>query len=124
VLAEGIQTRQDNTTRFFVIQRERPADLAREKASLVFAAPNAPGALYECLGHFARRGLNLTKIESRPTRDTPWEYYFYVDFEGDLAPGPVQALLDELRGAMSFVRLLGVYPLDPLSQEVLLSVKP
>jgi len=93
-----------------VIQPERPADLPREKASLVFAAPNAPGALYDCLGHFARRGLNLTKIESRPTRDTPWEYYFYLDFEGDLSVPYVEGLLDELRGAMAFVRLLGVYP--------------
>ncbi|MDB5095918.1 MAG: putative prephenate dehydratase [Cyanobacteria bacterium RYN_339] len=117
ILAEGIQTRQDNTTRFFVIQLDRPADLAREKASLVFAAPNSPGALYDCLGRFARRGLNLTKIESRPTRDTPWEYYFYVDFEGDLEPTALQALLDELRPSMAFVRLLGVYPAkDPLTR--------
>lgn len=110
VLAEGIQTRQDNTTRFFVVQRERPAGLARQKASLVFAAPNSPGALYDCLGYFARRGLNLTRIESRPTRDTPWEYYFYIDFEGDLSEEHLVALLAELRGHMQFVRLLGVYP--------------
>jgi prephenate dehydratase len=114
VLAEGIQTRQDNTTRFFVIRRERPADLAAEKASLVFAAPNAPGALHRVLGAFERRGLNLTKIESRPTRDTPWEYHFYVDVEGARdqgLPQPALAeLMTELADTLPFVRLLGTYP--------------
>jgi prephenate dehydratase len=114
VLAEGIQTRDDNTTRFFVIRRDRPADTRREKASIVFAAPNAPGALYRVLGAFEHRGFNLTKIESRPTRDTPWEYHFYVDFEGGegrpLGEEAVSALMTELSGALPFVRLLGVYP--------------
>lgn len=114
VLAEGIQTRSDNTTRFFVVQRERPAGLRAEKASLVFAAPNAPGSLYRVLGAFERHGLNLTKIESRPTRDTPWEYHFYVDFEGpgvqELNPASVDDMMAELSRSLPFVRLLGTYP--------------
>jgi prephenate dehydratase len=110
ILAEGIQTREDNTTRFFVIRREAPVGMAREKASLVFAAANQPGSLYHCMGVFARRGLNLTKLESRPTLDKPWEYYFYLDFEGDLTVELVDEVLGELKPFTSFMRLLGVYP--------------
>lgn len=110
VLAEGIQTREDNTTRFFVIRREVPAGLPREKASLVFAAANQPGSLYHCLGVFLAHGLNLTKIESRPTLNRPWEYYFYLDFEGALTPEVVEVVMAELKPHMSFLRLLGVYP--------------
>lgn len=114
VLAEGIQSRQDNTTRFFVISRTRPEGLRAEKASLVLSAPNRPGGLYAVLGAFARRGLNLTKLESRPTQDTPWEYHFYVDFElGDgslLLDDWLDELLAELREPHGMVRLLGVYP--------------
>lgn len=113
VLAEDIQSRADNTTRFFVIARERPAGLPATKASLVFAAPNVPGSLHACLGHFAQRGLDLTKIESRPTRHTPWEYHFYVDVVGDLSPGPLTELSAALSTAAADLRLLGAYPRDP-----------
>lgn len=108
VLERDIQTRQDNTTRFFVIARERPEALASEKASLVFATANRPGALHACLGAFA--GLNLTKLESRPTRDTPWEYHFYLDFEGDAFGPEGQAALAGLEGHARYHRLLGAYP--------------
>lgn len=114
IVAEGIQTRDDNTTRFFAIARERPADLPREKASLVFSTSNTPGALYTVLGAFASRSLNLTKLESRPTLDRPWEYHFFVDFEGPeqtpLTPELVSGLMAELTAQLAQVRLLGVYP--------------
>lgn len=118
ILAEGIQTRQDNTTRFFAIARERPEELPREKASLVFAAPNQPGSLYRCLGVFAAHGLNMTKLESRPTKDTPWEYYFYVDVEGPpLTPELLGAMSADLMAqGVTFARVLGVYPKAPPSR--------
>jgi prephenate dehydratase len=118
LLAEGIQSRQDNTTRFFVVSRVRPSNLAAEKASLVFAALNAPGSLYACLGHFSARGLDLTKIESRPTKDTPWEYHFYVDVVGDLSVERLDDLLTALRASAEDVRLLGAYPREA-AQELL-----
>lgn len=110
VLAEGIQTRADNTTRFFVIAPERPDAMPSEKVSLVFATANRPGALHACLGAFADTGLNLTKLESRPTGATPWEYHFYLDFEGDaFSPGGTAAL-EALKAHVRFVRILGAYP--------------
>ncbi|HEY9721818.1 MAG TPA: hypothetical protein V6D47_07375, partial [Oscillatoriaceae cyanobacterium] len=111
-------------TRFWIIARERPADLLAEKASLIFAAANAPGSLYDCLGSFARRGLNLTRLDARPLGEPAWEYLFHVDFEnggGALAPETVAELLAELATQTSFLRLLGHYPksaraLDPQPQ--------
>ncbi len=110
VVAEDIQTRPDNTTRFFVISRDRPDDLPSQKSSLVFATANRPGALHGCLGAFAAAGLNLTKLESRPTRATPWEYHFYLDFEGDAFGPEGMAALEGLAEHVRFVRLLGAYP--------------
>jgi prephenate dehydratase len=76
----------------------------------VFALPHRPGALYECLGEFATRGINLTKLESRPRRNRPWEYVFYLDFEGHAAePRYREALLGLLERA-AFVKILGSYP--------------
>jgi len=113
-VVENIQTRANNTTRFFVIARERPGDLAAEKTSLAFSTVNRPGALLGCLEAFAAHALNLTKIESRPTGDALWEYHFYVDAEahdgGALPDGVLTSLVDELAPCTSFVRVLGQYP--------------
>lgn len=109
-LASDIQANDDNTTRFFVIARWRPSGLEGGKATLVFGAPNAPGSLYRCLGHFAAQGYDLTKIESRPTRGTAWEYHFHVDLVGDLAPTRLEELCAALATTAAHVRVLGVYP--------------
>ncbi|MCX6013094.1 MAG: prephenate dehydratase, partial [Chloroflexi bacterium] len=82
ILACNIQTIKDNYTKFFIISREKPEYSKKSKTSIVFKTDNKAGTLYSCLGAFANRQLNLTKIESRPTKDKPWEYLFYVDFEG------------------------------------------
>lgn len=114
ILAEDIQTRSDNRTRFFVLARAHPVELPSEKVSLVFTTTNRPGSLYASLAAFAARNLNLTKLESRPTGGTPWEYHFYVDFEapesGPIAPEALRSLLKELAENLTSVRLLGAYP--------------
>ncbi len=110
VLAEGIETNPRNFTRFFVISREKAQPAKLNKTSLVFRTKNVPGALYEALGAFASRGINLTKIESRPAKDTPWEYVFYVDFEGHADEKGSQEALDVLRGNCAFLKILGSYP--------------
>jgi prephenate dehydratase len=110
VLAEEIQTIRDNYTKFFVISKEKAEHAEKNKTSLVFGIKNSAGALYECLGAFATRGINLTKLESRPSKNRPWEYVFYVDFEGHVDDQLCsQALLDLLKNT-SFLKILGSYP--------------
>jgi prephenate dehydratase len=77
---------------------------------LVFGVKNAPGALYASLGAFASRGINLTKLESRPSRAEPWEYVFYVDFEGHIGDKSCAEAVAELESNASFVKILGSYP--------------
>jgi prephenate dehydratase len=110
VLAGGIETNPRNFTRFFVISQEEAKYAELSKTSLVFRTKNIPGALYESLGAFARRGVNLTKLESRPAKDTPWEYVFYVDFEGHVHDEICREALQELKIKCAFLKILGSYP--------------
>lgn len=108
-----------NYTRFFVIGTEDPPRAQRSKTSLIFAVRHSPGALYGCLGEFAARNINLTKIESRPRRNQPWQYLFYLDFEGHWQDPPCEAALLGLLRRASFVKMLGSYPAatTPLEEE-------
>ncbi len=110
VLARDIQDRSWNITRFFVIGQEPTPPAPRAKTSLVFAVPHRPGALHACLGEFARRGINLTKLESRPRRNRPWHYVFYLDFEGHWQEPACRDALVGLLAQAAFVKLLGSYP--------------
>ncbi len=110
VLARDIQDRSWNVTRFFVIGQEEAPRSERSKTSLVFAVPHRPGALHACLGEFARRGINLTKLESRPRRNRPWHYVFYLDFEGHWQDPVCRDALVGLLAQAAFVKLLGSYP--------------
>jgi prephenate dehydratase len=119
VVARDIQTGNDNQTRFVVLARNRlPEEWLRTPAAgggpmmttLVFAVRNVPGSLHRCLGAFATRGLNLSRLESRPTRAARWEYVFWVDLDADAADPTAAAALDDLRGEAAMVRVLGSYP--------------
>lgn len=110
VLDVGIEDSPENTTRFFVLGREDLPPAARNKTSIVFATTHTPGALYHALGEFANRGINLTKIESRPRRNRPWHYVFYVDLEGHYQDLGVGRALSSLLTRAAFVKLLGSYP--------------
>ena len=109
VLAERIQTYPDNYTRFGVLSREPKSLGEPDKTSLVFGVGHVSGSLYRCLGAFAERHLNLTKLESRPRPGRPWEYVFYADVD---SPSSRQEMVDAL-GALSehatFTRVLGSY---------------
>jgi prephenate dehydratase len=110
LLDMGIEDSPDNTTRFFLLGREEPAPVKHNKTSIVFATTHTPGALYNSLGEFASRGINLTKIESRPRRNRPWHYVFYVDLEGHWQDANVHRALSGLLTRSAFVKLLGSYP--------------
>lgn len=99
-----------NSTRFFVIGMDDAPRHDPSKTSLVFAVRHRPRALYDCLGAFARRDINLTKIESRPMRGRPWQYWFYLDFEGHWQDPTAEAALVELLRQASMVKMLGSYP--------------
>ena len=108
-LADRIQTYPDNYTRFGALSRD-PSPLGEpDKSSLVFGVGHVAGSLYRCLGAFAERHLNLTKLESRPRPGRPWEYVFYADVEAPAHRPEMVEALAELSKHATFTRLLGTY---------------
>jgi len=110
VLAPEIETSVNNYTKFVAISKQKAKPAQRNKTSLVFAAEHRPGSLYRILGIFATRGINLTKLESRPSRAKPWEYVFYADFEGHSDGEVYREAMIELQREATFVKILGSYP--------------
>ncbi|MFN3983365.1 MAG: prephenate dehydratase [Caldilinea sp.] len=118
IIDEGIEDMPNNYTRFFVVGKGDPPRSERSKTSLVFAVPNTPGSLYHALGEFATRQVNLTKLESRPRRNRPWQYVFYVDLDGHWQDAHISAAVVGLLNRAAFVKLLGSYPAaQPLEAE-------
>lgn len=110
IVDRGVEDFPFNYTRFFLMGLADPPRAQRSKTSIVFTTRHSPGALYKAMGEFANRGINLTKIESRPRQNEPWRYMFYVDFEGHCQDLPAEAALMGLLRHTSFVKLLGSYP--------------
>jgi chorismate mutase / prephenate dehydratase len=112
VIARDIANQKDNFTRF-VIAAAEPLECDPRipcKTSVMFVTRHEQGALVECLNVLAARNLNLTKLESRPRPGSPWEYQFYVDFEGNGSDPGVQQALGELRSRAFFLKIFGSYP--------------
>ena len=110
ILVSHLEDEDFNYTRFFVLGTSYPARQDPSKTSIILTTRHVPGALYAALGELAARGINMTKIESRPRRNRPWHYLFYVDFEGHEEDEDVKgALLGILKHA-SFLKVLGSYP--------------
>lgn len=112
VLAEKIEDLSFNYTRFFVLGTEEAKRHAsgRNKTSLVLATRHRPGDLVACLELLPQHDINMTKLESRPRRDKPWSYLFYLDIEGHLDDANVAAALTGLMRKAAYVKLLGSYP--------------
>ncbi len=109
-LAQNIQTSATNTTRFFILSMSAiPLD-APSKATVTFRVNNEVGALVKVLSSFADSGLNMSRIESRPLPDTPFQYFFSADFEGEMDAAHLSRAMAAARPYTCALRLLGVYP--------------
>jgi len=109
-LAENIQTSEHNTTRFFVLSTSAIPLGAPSKATVTFRVNNEVGALVKVLSSFAESGLNMTRIESRPLPETPFQYFFSADFEGAMDAAHLSRAMAAARPYTCALRLLGVYP--------------
>jgi chorismate mutase/prephenate dehydratase len=110
ILCRNIEDSLENLTRFFVIGANDAPPTGKDKTSVIFGTKHTPGALYEVLGELAARKINLTKIESRPIKGKPWEYYFFVDFEGHRQEASCASTLDAIKRRTTYLKLLGSYP--------------
>jgi len=109
ILAKEIGDTPNNYTRFFVLSKQDLPPSGQDKTSIIFSVKSIPGALHQVLKEFAVRDINLTKIESRPTKRTPWEYNFYLDFEGHRNEQKCQEALESVKNKTLFVKILGSY---------------
>jgi chorismate mutase / prephenate dehydratase len=110
ILRAGIEDNPHNSTRFLVIGHHASGPTGHDKTSILFAMRNEPGSLYRILEPLAGRGINLTKIESRPAKQRPWEYVIFVDLEGHSATPAVASVLREIEERTLFLKVLGSYP--------------
>lgn len=110
ILAAGIEDEANNTTRFLVLGNQYLDATGEDKTSLVVSSNNHPGLLHRLLEPIARHNINMTRLESRPSRQGVWEYVFFIDIEGHKDDKNVQSLLDEIQGLSSLFKVLGSYP--------------
>ncbi|MDO9123649.1 MAG: prephenate dehydratase [Deltaproteobacteria bacterium] len=110
VIAPGIEDYPYNFTRFLILGCQFCEQTGKDKTSLLFSIPHSPGSLFRVLKPFDEKGINLTKIESRPAKNKPWEYIFFLDFEGHATDAPIHETLDEMEDNVLFMKLLGSYP--------------
>ena len=110
IIASEIEDNPHNFTRFFILSKDDAPPTGNDKTSIVFSLKHKPGALYDCLKEFAASDINLTKLESRPTRHQPWEYNFYMDITGHHEDENIREALKKLDDLSIFVRVLGSYP--------------
>jgi chorismate mutase/prephenate dehydratase len=110
ILSANIEDEPNNTTRFLILGAYQPKPSGRDKTSLILSARNRAGAVYEMLTPFARRGVSMTKFESRPSKVALWEYLFFVDIEGHRDDANVDEALKEVSGIAGYIKVLGSYP--------------
>ena len=107
---EKINDEVRNVSRFLVIGHKPAAKSGRDKTSLMLSVKDQPGVLYKVLAPLAEGGINLTRIESRPSRKKIWDYVFFVDLDGHIEDAEVARAVEALRGACEAVKVLGSYP--------------
>jgi len=110
IISEGIEDSGTNYTRFLVLGRQIAPRSGDDKTSIIFGVEHKPGSLYRALRVLSNRSINLTKIESRPLKNTPWQYNFFVDFQGHVQDPECRQALRDLQERSTFVKVLGSYP--------------
>lgn len=110
ILQEHVEDHRENYTRFLLLRPAAEAEAGGDKLSLAIQLAHKPGSLHRALGIFSGRGINLSKIESRPIPGRPWTYRFYLDLQTSLDASETQQALEELKSCTETVRVLGCYP--------------
>jgi len=110
ILKSRIEDNINNFTRFLVLSQKAPERTGKDKTSIMLSVKDKVGALYELLRPFASHGINMTKIESRPSRRKAWEYIFFVDIEGHIEEERVKKAVEEVKSRCLFLKILGSYP--------------
>jgi chorismate mutase/prephenate dehydratase len=114
IIQQRIEDLANNTTRFIVVSKQSNPSSGYDKTSLLISAKNQPGALFELLKPLAKYGLDMSRIESRPSQIANWEYVFFLDIKGHVEDSNVQSALEELEQQADLLRILGSYPISIL----------
>ena len=123
VANERVEDLQGNMTRFLVIGPDVPPPSEDDRTSIMFSLKDKPGVLFDALAPFAKVGINLSRIESRPSRQRAWEYTFFIDLVGHQADSRVQEAISELEKICVFMKVLGSYPRGALEERVVRPVE-
>ena len=114
IIKENIADKSNNYTRFLVLSKDSCSTSNKDKTSIIFSIKHEPGTLHKIIEIFHKNQINLTKIESRPKKDTIWEYNFYVDFEGNKTNEMISLMLEKVKENTSYFKVLGSYPMANL----------
>ena len=115
IIKENIADNLNNYTRFLVMSKTKSSKTGDDKTSIIFSIKHEPGSLFRIIQNFYKNSVNLTKIESRPTKENAWEYNFYVDFEGHEKDSQIVEILEKIKEDTLFMKILGSYPSAKLS---------
>jgi len=114
IIKQGIENNTNNYTRFLIFSKDNSVESESDKTSIIFSVKHEPGALYQILKEFNDNGINLTKIESRPNKNTNWEYNFFVDLLGHFSNSKIGSVLNKVSENTLFLKILGSYPIANL----------
>ena len=114
IIKEGIANNSNNFTRFLVFSRENTTETGNDKTSIIFSVKHEAGALHQILKEFHDNNINLTKIESRPNKNTNWEYNFFVDFLGHYSNSKIKSVLKKISENTLFLKVIGSYSVADL----------
>ena len=115
IISENIANNSNNYTRFLILSKKESTQTENDKTSIIFSIKHEPGSLFRIIENFHKNNVNLTKIESRPTKSNTWEYNFYVDFEGNRKNPKILEMLEKIKQESLFMKVLGSYHSAKLS---------